>query len=134
MSVSVKYDEQQLRTAVEPYPRDIRMGILDGIRCVVCGKPEGTMVPCGTIDEWQIFRHPDHHFPGKGLRDLVNAYLRLCEDWQEHPEHAGTYMQWEDLTVQATQFPPPGGAGSEDRAMLPTDLAAVRQMAREGRR
>jgi hypothetical protein len=112
------------------------------------------MVPCGTIDGWQIFRHPDHPLeqdksyfgagpdplpqPGPqteqrdSLRDLVDAYLRSCEGWKEHPEHAGTYMQWEDLTVQATQFPPPGGAGSKDRTMLPTDLAAVRQMAREG--
>lgn len=55
------------------------------------------------------------------LRETVNEYLRRCEGWREHPEHAGTYLQWEDLTV-----------AEGDRATLPTDLAAVRQMAREG--
>lgn len=56
-----------------------------------------------------------------GLRDLISAYLRGCDGWREHPEHRHTYMQWEDLRVPA----------DEPRKTLPTDLAAVRQLAYE---
>jgi hypothetical protein len=52
------------------------------------------------------------------LRELVDAYLRECAGWREHPEYAGTYSQWEDLLA----------TGTYDLLTLPTDLAAMRQM------
>jgi hypothetical protein len=57
------------------------------------------------------------------LRVLIENYLRTCELWREHPEHAGTYMQWEDLR-----------ASERDRRTLATDLAALRQLAYEWQR
>lgn len=59
--------------------------------------------------------------PRRTLRELVNAYLRECEGWREHPEYARTYMQWEDLRA----------TGEHDTRTLPTDVAAMRQMGYE---
>jgi len=53
------------------------------------------------------------------LRETVERYLRGRPEWREHQEHSHTHLQWEDLTAK------PG------ERFLPTDLAAVRQMARE---
>jgi hypothetical protein len=53
------------------------------------------------------------------LRELIENYLRSCDNWRERPDRRGTYLQWEDLTAK------------EGQRFLSTDLAAVRQMTRE---
>src|SRR4051812_39438511 len=47
--------------------------------------------PCGSG------RFPFREGDAVSLRELVDAYLRECAGWREHPEYAGTYSQWEDL-------------------------------------
>jgi hypothetical protein len=69
----------------------------------------------------QVDTRPVREPTERSLRDLVDDYLRTCDGWREHPEHARTYMQWEDLRAE----------GLGDGETLPTDLAAIRQMAYE---
>jgi hypothetical protein len=53
------------------------------------------------------------------LYQLIEAYLRKQPGWREHPEHRGTYLQWEDLRATPNDW---------GRKSLTTDLAATRQL------
>jgi hypothetical protein len=68
-------------------------------------------------------RHKEPADP-RCLRELVADYLRGQDGWREHPEYAGTHLQWEDLHA----------APDEPNRRLSTKLAATRQMLYESRR
>src|SRR4051794_34718799 len=56
------------------------------------------------------------------LVELIEDYLRQQPGWREHPEHRGTYMQWEDLRATS----------EVDALTTTTGIAAMRQIVYEG--